>query len=399
MNNNLNINWLFSKQFKAATATLLLAASMLMFMGLPIAPSAQAASTGTLTLSSSQIFGNASLSITVSDSDIGVQELKDTYNPSVVIEFTNATKTYQINSTQNTGGSWVAYITNSMWVRQSCSAATTDNLNISASDIVGSTGDAVTYPTNKRPNAGFATEGNGANGVITGTCAVHYVKNHHLLSGVPNTRTYSNLTFVGADGASGDIAEFGYIQAFNMTRGNTYTITYRDASDSDGAVKEVSTTFTYKEQKASLYNTEEKQTTVTPGATLRLYLSNPDANQDPTEKESFLVTNNTNQFKATIVTSSNATLQNLTNKTLNYFGAAAHQGHKSTVFRLNFTETGVNTGIFKCSNVSPASASSVCLEMENFHYNTSAVGNTAATGADGAHITHGQKNMEPHSRQ
>jgi hypothetical protein len=89
----------------------------------------------------------------------------------------------------------------------------------------------------------------------------------------------------------------------------------------------------------------------------------------------------------------------LTNKTLNYFGAAAHQGHKSTIFRLNFTETGVNTGIFKCSNVSPASASSVCLEMENFHYNTSAVGNTAATGADGAHITHGQKNLEPHSRQ
>ncbi|NSL75960.1 MAG: hypothetical protein HS052_04840, partial [Thaumarchaeota archaeon] len=55
MNNNLNINWLFSKQFKAATATLLLAASLLVMMGLPIAPSAQAASTGTLTLSSSQI--------------------------------------------------------------------------------------------------------------------------------------------------------------------------------------------------------------------------------------------------------------------------------------------------------------------------------------------------------
>ena len=56
MNYSLNTNWLFSKQFKAATATLLLAASMLVIMGLPIAPSVQAANTGTLTLSSSQIF-------------------------------------------------------------------------------------------------------------------------------------------------------------------------------------------------------------------------------------------------------------------------------------------------------------------------------------------------------
>jgi mannose/fructose/N-acetylgalactosamine-specific phosphotransferase system component IIB len=365
---------------------------MLVFMGLPIAPSAQAAATGTVSLSSSQIFGNASLSITVADSDIGVQELKDTYNPSIVIEFTNATKSYQINSTQNTGGSWVAYITNAGWVRHSCSAATTDILNVTASDIVGSTGDAVTYPTNKRPNAGFATEGNGPNGVVTGTCATAYVKNHHLISGVPSTRTYSNMSFA-EQYATGDIAEFGYIQAFNMTRGNTYTITYKDASDSTGAAKDVSTTFTYKETKATLYNTEEKQTTVTPGATLRLYLDNPDANQDPTEKESFLVFNNTNQFKATIVTSSNATLQNLTNKTLNYLGSAAAQGGSAaTVFRLNFTETGVNTGIFKCENTGDALTTSVCLEMENFRYNTSAVGNGNGqdTGADDAKRTHGQ---------
>ena len=94
MNYSLNTNWLFSKQFKAATATLLLAASMLMMMGLPIAPSAQAASTGTLALSSSQIFGNQTVSMTISDTDIGVQELKDTYNPSVVLQWTNTSGTY-----------------------------------------------------------------------------------------------------------------------------------------------------------------------------------------------------------------------------------------------------------------------------------------------------------------
>ena len=53
MNYNIDQNWLFSKQFKAATVTLLLAASLLLAVGAPIAPSASAAVTGTLTLSNS----------------------------------------------------------------------------------------------------------------------------------------------------------------------------------------------------------------------------------------------------------------------------------------------------------------------------------------------------------
>ena len=373
MNYSLNTNWLFSKQFKAATATLLLAASMLMMMGLPIAPSAQAASTGTLTLSSSQIFGNQSVSMTISDTDIGVQELKDTYNPSVVLQWTNTSGTYNINVTQNTGGTWVAYATDALWVSYSASCLA---LNVTASDKAHNASHAVYH-------AGHAPAGSGSNGLATGSCATAYINTGHLANGVPSTRTYTNHTYRGGSqsalATTHSIASSPMIHGMNMTRGHTMTITYKDASDSTGAAKDVSQTLLYKETKPTVYNTESKQTTVTPGATLRLFLNHNDLNQDPTETESFLVFNNTNAFKATVVTSSNATLQNLANKTLNYFGSAAHQGHASTIFRLNFTETGPNTGIFKCSNASPASVSSVCLEMENFHYNTTGTSSTAKT--------------------
>jgi hypothetical protein len=372
MNYSLNTNWLYSKQFKAATATLLLAASMLVMMGLPIAPSAQAASTGTLTLSSSQIFGNQTVSMTIDDSDIGVQEMKGTYNPSVVLQWTNTTGTYNINVTQNTGGTWVAYATDALWVKYSASCGA---LNVTASD--DAPGALITY------TPGHAPAGSGSNGLAVGSCADAYIANGHLSNGVPSTRTYANHTYTASAAAmlstAHSIASSPMIHGMNMTRGHTMTITYKDAADSTGASKDVSQTLLYKETKATIYNTESKQTTVTPGATLRLFLNHNDLNQDPTETESFLVFNNTNAFKATVVTSSNVTLQNLANKTLNYFGSAAHQGHKSTIFRLNFTETGPNTGIFKCSNVSPASVSSVCLELENFRYNTTGTSSTALT--------------------
>ena len=95
MNYNIDQNWLFSKQFKAATVTLLLAASLLLAVGAPIAPSASAAVTGTLTLSNSAsgtLWGNQTLQITVSDSDINVNdylifEVFRRINPS---EFTQA---------------------------------------------------------------------------------------------------------------------------------------------------------------------------------------------------------------------------------------------------------------------------------------------------------------------
>ena len=169
MNYSLNTNWLFSKQFKAATATLLLAASMLMMMGLPIAPSAQAAATGTLTLSSSQIFGNQTVSMTITDSDIGVQEMKNTYNPSVVLQWTNATSTYNLNVTQNTGGSWVAYATDALYVIYGCSAA----LNVTASDKSHNA-------SLSKFHAGHAPAGQGSNGLAVGSCAKSYINNGQL---------------------------------------------------------------------------------------------------------------------------------------------------------------------------------------------------------------------------
>ena len=368
MNYSLNTNWLFSKQFKAATATLLLAASMLMMMGLPIAPSAQAAATGTLTLSSSQIFGNQTVSMTITDSDIGVQEMKDTYNPSVVLQWTNATNTYTLNVTQNTGGSWVAYATDALYVVYGCST----QLNVTASDKSHNASHTVYHP-------GHAPAGQGSNGLAVGSCAKSYINTGHLANGVPSTRTYANHTYRGGSqsklSATHSIASSPMIHGMNMTRGATMTITYKDASDSTGAAKDVSQTLLYKETKATLYNTESKQTSVTPGASLRLYLNHNDLNQDPTEKESFLVTNNTNAFQATIVTSSNATLQNIVNKTMSYYGSGNRitGGTGAAEFRLNFTETGVNTGIFKCANTV---ATSPCLEMERFYFNNTGAGDT-----------------------
>ena len=317
MNYSLNTNWLFSKQFKAATATLLLAASMLVIMGLPIAPSVQAANTGTLTLSSSQIFGNQTVSMTIADSDIGVEELRGTYNPSVVLEWTNATNTYTVNVTQNTGGTWVAYATDALWVMYSSSCIA---LNVTASDrgpssggsarlTPGAAGGSANFAAAEAAmtgTPGFPPHAKGSNGVATGACATAYINNGHLSNGAPSSRTYSNLTLdltaAGMASATNSILTSPIIHGYNMTRGHTMTITYKDASDSTGAAKDVSQTLLYKETKATVYNTEEKQTTVTPGATLRLFLNHNDLNNDPTQVETFLVTNNTNGFKAEIVT-------------------------------------------------------------------------------------------------
>jgi hypothetical protein len=342
---------------------------MLVIMGLPIAPNVQAANTGTLTLSSSQIFGNQSVSMTISDSDIGVQEMKATYNPSVVLQWTNTSGTYSINVTQNTGGTWVAYATDALWVSYSSSCLA---LNVTASDKSHNASHTVYH-------AGHAPAGQGSNGLATGSCATAYINTGHLSNGVPSTRTYTNHTYRGGSqsklSTTHSIASSPMIHGMNMTRGHTMTITYKDASDSTGAAKDVSQTLKYQETKATVYNTESKQTTVTPGASLRLFLNHNDLNQDPTETESFLVTNNTNGFKATVVTSSNTTLQNLVNKTMSYYGSGNRLtgGTGTAEFRLNFTETGPNTGIFKCSNTVTTSP---CLEMERFYFNNTGTGDT-----------------------
>ena len=403
MNYSLNTNWLYSKQFKAATATLLLAASMLVMMGLPIAPSAQAATTGTLELSSSQIFGNQTVSMTITDQDIGVEELRGTYNPSVVLQWTNATKTYNVNVTQNTGGSWVAYATDALWVSYSSSCLA---LNVTASDRGASSGAAYLTPGalgNAANHAaavliadftpGFPPVAKGSNGIATGACADAYIDTGHLANGAPSSRTYSNLTTditaAGMVSTTNSILNSPMIHGYNMTRGHTMTITYKDASDSTGAAKDVSKTLLYKETKATIYNTEEKQTTVTPGATIRLFLNHNDLNQDPTQAETFLVTNNTNGFKAEIVTSSNATLQNVLNKTMSYAGSGNNHDNAEAGgarnFRLNFTETGPNTGIFKCVNPDATSSlvTSPCIEVERFSFNNTVAGYNSQTNNSG----------------
>jgi len=373
------------------------------------APNAQAASTGTITVSKAQMFGNATVSISISDPDIGVQELKDTYNPTVALEWTNATSTYSLNVTQNTGGTWVAYVTNSLWVRYSCQAYGQAASNVlhgggnaagfgikNATGYLNATHGGSATATTVSAN-GWALMGAGANGIAEGGCAKAYINNNHLSNGAPNTRTYGNHSHTHMSTATTGANKYygrsvanpgltamtftrdGIIQGLNMTRGHTMTVTYKDSADSTGAAKDISTTIKYKETKASIYNTEEKQTTVTPGATLSLFVDWSDGNQDPTEKEVLHLSNTSSALVASIVTSSNATLQNLVNKTLHYFGGAAHEGHKSTSFRLNFTETGLNTGIFVCTNVAPALASSTCIEMENWRYNTTGVQSTALT--------------------
>ena len=110
MNYNLNSEWLFSKQFKAATLTFLLAASMLLFAGVSMAPQAVAANTGTLTLSQGQMFGNMTVQITVNDPALDVAGVKDTYNIGPTLTWTNTSGVYYINSTQALGGSWYASV-------------------------------------------------------------------------------------------------------------------------------------------------------------------------------------------------------------------------------------------------------------------------------------------------
>jgi len=365
MNYNIDQNWLFSKQFKAATVTLLLAASLLLAVGAPIAPSASAAVTGTLTLSNSAsgtLWGNQTLQITVVDSDINVNAMAGTYNQGPTITWSNATGTYYVNSTQNTGGSWVAYATDALWVTYQSGCGV---LNATSSDTPTAGNDAAhTHP-------GHAAAGSGSNGLIIGSCADNYVKVGHLSNGVPSTRTYTNHTYTKSAAARASVAHSivtsPVIHGFNMTRSATITITYKDTADSTGAAKDVSSTFTYKESKATAYNTVEKQATVTPGGKIDLYVTNYDRNGDPTLAETFSLNNNTHRVRFEIVTSSNATLQNLVNKTMNYFGTAAIDGHKATAFKLNFTETGLNTGIFRCNQ---------CIDMTKLEYNTT--GTTAS---------------------
>ena len=354
MNYNLNSEWLFSKQFKAATVTFLLAASMLLFAGVGMAPQAVAANTGTLTLSQGQMFGNMTLQISVNDPDLGVEQVKNTYNVGPTITWANTSGTYFINSTQSLGGSWYAYATDALWIAQTCSISNVMyRANLTASDKSNNASHAVYHP-------GHAVSGQGANGLAIGSCARSHIETFHLDEGVPYTRTYANHSYDGGSATklatTHSIASAPMIHMFNMTRGHTMTITYKDASDSTGTSKDISATLLYKETKPVLDN--NGKTEITPQEQLNLRVTHMDRNNDPTKKDHFSVSNNSESLRLSISSSSNTTLANLVNKTLLYECTISGitrttgkgcQSDGSTNWVLNFTETGINTGIFALS--------------------------------------------------
>ena len=380
MNYNLNSEWLFSKQFKAATVTFLLAASMLLFAGVGMAPQAAAANTGTLTLSQGQMFGNMTVQITVNDPDLNVAAVKDTYNIGPQITWTNTSGVYYINSTQALGGSWNAYATDALYVAQTCSISNVMyRANLTASDKSNNASHARYHP-------GHAAAGSGANGLTQGSCARSHIENFHLDQGVPSTRTYANHTYGGgtATGLSADhsIANDPVIHMFNITRGHTITITYKDASDSTGTSKDVSATLLYKETKPVLDN--NGKTEITPQELLNLRVTHMDRNNDPTKKDHFSVSNNSESLRLSISSSSNTTLANLVNKTLLYSctiqgitrsTGKGCQSDGSSNWIMNFTETGINTGIFDLS------VGSDKFNMSNLHVNDSSHASVTTSAA------------------
>jgi len=385
MNYNFNSEWLFSKQFKAATLTFLLAASMLMFAGVGMAPQAVAANTGTMTVSQSQMFGNMTLQIVVNDPDLGVEQVKDTYNVGPTITWTNTSGVYYINSTQALGGSWYAYVADALYFAQTCSISTVGyriNYTSSNSGHFGPNGGTGANDASTA-HAGWAVDGQGPNGVAQGGCARKHIESFHLDQGVPYTRTYANhsYTVLAAEYAATThcICSSPVIHGFNMTRGHTMTITYKDSSDSTGTAKDISSTLYYHETKPVLDN--NGKTEVTPQELLNLRVTHQDRNNDPTKKDHFAIVNNSNSLVLSISSSANSTLANLANKTLSYqcaielagvpSGTSGCQTDDTENWQMNFTETGINTGIFELS------ASSDKFNMSNLHVNDSG---TATSG-------------------
>ena len=160
---------------------------------------------------------------------------------------------------------------------QTCSiSGVTYRVNITGSDTTNNASLSKTH-------AGHASGGNGANGLAIGSCARSHIETFHLDQGVPYTRTYTNHSYTGGTGtvisADHSIATAPMIHLFNMTRGHTITITYKDASDSTGTAKDVSTTLIYKETKPVLDN--NGKTEVTPQELLNLRVTHQDLSLIP----------------------------------------------------------------------------------------------------------------------
>lgn len=286
----------YSRKMEASFAIIILLASV-MLIGVPaLMPAAHAAKAGTLTLSHDKLWGNSTIRILVSDADIG---LGSDVGPVLTVKVGTGSE-LTLNSTQLNDGDWVAYLTDG--------------------------GTVATHGSSAIPLTNF-TAVTGTNGVLTGTAAKARIQN-------PGTHAAGRYA-----SANNSAISDGFIQVENFTRwtstDETITIKYRDLSDADGAITDITDTFKFQENKATISN---YNTNIVPGGMLWLAVTDADKNHDPTKKDEFQVTNATT-LKFSIGFSTNATLSGLDNQTLLEAGTT-----------LTFTENGTNTNIFDATS-------------------------------------------------
>lgn len=271
-----------------ATAIIAILVASSLFMFAPaFVPKASAALTGTLTLSRTKLSGNATIQISIQDPDLIAN---NAVGPD--LKFTNTTsagvsgRPLKLNVTQQSDGSWVAYITNGLGT----------GINATA--------------------AGSNSE---ANGLMIGSNARRYVQNPPALM----TGRYGTLNGIATWGTvAGSI-----IQVLNFTSKDTLTFTYNDATGAAGAPVQVSQAITFDNDKGTVRNNRD---VIGPLSVLFPTMTDQDFNRDPTKADSF-------KIQATfIVTSSNTT--------------GGVSGTNTSAILLTFRENGLNTNMFELNS-------------------------------------------------
>jgi len=336
-----------------AVAFIVLLVTSAVFIAAPaFTPKASAAVTGTLTLSHSKLYGNSTLRILISDSDINLASSQfSSLKLTITASGANPGAAKSLNATQLSDGSWVAHIAN-----MSCSSlCASNNGTIGHNNYV--------LGLNRTTNVNFGTAtgsvvrtatairvGSGGNQVVkvNNTDALAYVLNNlKSATGRVAGKNYIENPGTMASRYINSTLLNPVIQLFNFTRLDTLSITYTDSTGSSGGSVEVTQSITYEYTTGSATN---DRTSIPASAILRPVITDIDKNRDPTRADSFTVSNNshaggrTGSFKESgsvwfVITS--------TNTTGSISGTIAKRNGTGTGVQLTFTETGLNTNAFE----------------------------------------------------
>jgi hypothetical protein len=339
-----------------AVAFIVLLVTSSVFIAAPaFIPKASAAVTGTLTLSHSRLFGNTTLRIQISDSDINVATsaapaLKLTITPTGG----NPGPAKKLHIDQLNDGSWIAHVANMSCNAQCASLNNTQNAN---NYVAG-----LNQTTNVRFGTALGSVIRTAAGGVGGTCSggsacsflsirelnatdaqVLVVNRYMTPTGRVAGRNYienPGSLMAGRWHVNGTTIITPVIQLFNFTRLDTLTITYTDSSSSAGGSVEVTQAITYEFTTGTTVN---DRTSIPASAILRPLITDIDKNRDPTRADSFSVSNNSfagGQKSVWFVITS-------TNTTGGISATIAKRNGTGNGVQLKFTETGLNTNMFE----------------------------------------------------